>query len=139
MAALTAAKQTNLQGEPKLQHYSMKAAAKVFKGGLVMTDATGFLVAGADAAGGKCVGVATESVDNTSGANGDKQCLVAYDCVARLTGATLIQATVGANVFITDDSSVDETTVNSIKVGKLQRLVSATEGLVFVTGAADNT
>lgn len=133
MAALAAAKQTPVIGDPKLQVFEVKTATTIYKGGLVAVDATGYAVPAADAAGAVVVGVATETVVN-AGASGAKLVEVLYDCPFRLVASSIAITRVGLNAFVVDDQTVDETTTNSIIVGKVQRVISATEVIVHVNG-----
>lgn len=145
MAALTAGKQTPLQGKFRIKTYPMKAAAKVFAGGFASVDATGFLVDAADTAGQLCVGVVLGeggpssptqgAYDNTSGANGAIVVPIACDCIAHVVGTGLTQAKVGTVMMISDDQTVGTGTGNSIKAGVLVEFVSATEGLIYIPAA----
>ncbi|WP_104565843.1 hypothetical protein [Ralstonia mannitolilytica] len=90
--------------------YPMKGGAKIFTGTLVCL-AAGLAVSGGP--GGACVGVAQETVDNTSGADGAATISVRrgelwrFDNSAAADQITL--ADVGSNAYIVDDSTVAKT------------------------------
>lgn len=124
MASLTASRSVSRKGAemtavPPVITLLMKAAAKVFKGGLVATDNTGFVISGSaiGATGLKVWGIATKDVDNTSGANG----ALSVDVVrgiypfANLGADPLVQADVGATCFVDDDQTVRKTSNTSTR------------------------
>jgi hypothetical protein len=115
MAVLTAERSINRKGAEStatipLVTLLLKAATKIYKGGLVATDATGYAVSGAgiQATGLKVWGIALKSVDNTAGASG----ALTVDVIrgtfpfANLGGDLVVQATMGSTVFCEDDQTV---------------------------------
>lgn len=115
MAALTAdrvipRKGTSPTATPPRITIALKAGTKVYKGGLVATDATGYGVTGAalQATGLKVWGIATKQVDNTSGSNGALSVDVERGIFpfVNLGGDPLVQATMGSTVFADDDQTV---------------------------------
>jgi hypothetical protein len=104
---------------PPVITLSMKANAIVFKGGLVATDNTGFVVSGTaiGATGLKIWGIATKDVNNTGGANG----ALTVDVVrgvypfANLGGDPVAQADVGNTCFADDDQTIRKTSNTSTR------------------------
>ncbi len=87
----------------------VKAGTKLFSGGLVCTDATGYAVPGSASTTLKCWGIAEADVDNTLGVNGALFVRVrrgAFNLNVGTAGDALAQANVGAMVFIIDDNTV---------------------------------
>jgi hypothetical protein len=115
MASLTASRSVSRKGAemtatPPVITLQMKANAIVFKGGLVATDSTGYVISGANigATGLKIWGIATKDVNNTGGSNG----ALSVDVVrgiypfANLGGDPVVQADVGSTVYADDDQTV---------------------------------
>lgn len=124
MAALTASrvlsrKGTSDTGVPMRITLSLKAGTKVFKGGLVATDATGYAVSGAglQATGLKIWGVAIKDVDNTLGASG----ALAVDVdrgiwvFVNLGADPVVQGDVGSPVYADDDQTVRHTSATGTR------------------------
>lgn len=111
------------------------AATKIYKNSLVAVNAGGFLVECADVAAITCVGWASETVDNTTGANGDKLCEVktgAIKCKS-LGGAPIVQGTVGKVCFASDGETVRVSGgTNSIKVGVVEELDADGDAWVWI-------
>ena len=115
MAALTQSRDTVRYGDatlPQLLKVPLKAGAKVFQGGIVCVDATGYGVAGATALNLKTLGVARADLDNTAGANGAKVAEVrrgphAFNNSA--AGDAITQADMYADVYLVDDNTVAKT------------------------------
>lgn len=124
MASLTASrviprKGAAATGVPQRVTLLMKANAIVFKGGLVATDATGFVVSGSaiGATGLKIWGIATKDVNNTGGANGALSVDVERGIwpFANLGGDPVAQADVGNTVFADDDQTIRKTSNTSTR------------------------
>lgn len=98
---------------PPVTPLKIKAAAKIFKGSLVATDATGFAIAGAglSATGLKIWGIAENSLDNTTGASGALTVNVRHGIFPfnNLGGDPVAQADIGAGVFADDDNTIRKT------------------------------
>jgi len=109
----------------------VKGTTKVYGGGLVAVDSTGYALPAADTAGLKFRGIARHQADNSSGGDGDKQIEVWTGGVFELTVvSTLAQTDLGRPVFVKDDSQVDLKTGNFIKVGRIVEIVSANKAMV---------
>lgn len=103
------------------------ANGKIFAGGLVCSNATGYAVAGSDTAGLHFEGIAQESVDNTGGADGAKTVLVEQPVIAQLTAAGMTQADRGKPAFISDDQTVALSSTHGICCGIFREIESATK------------
>jgi hypothetical protein len=124
MSALTENRYTKHRDGLVTAH-PLKAGAKIFKGGLVCADSTGYAVPGADTLNYTFVGVALESADNTGGADGAATVRVQTSGVFSFakSGAVTI-ADVGAALYIMDDQTVALAAgaTNDIACGKLEGL-----------------
>lgn len=139
MAVLTAARNRQARGEGKHAQVPVAAATKIFKGAIVMIDASGFAVNGSDTAGLQTIGVAYETVDNTAGANGALEIRVEYDREFLFTATSITQAMLGDLMVCVDNDVVDDAlgAVNDITVGRLIDFVSVTSGWVYVPGLSN--
>lgn len=126
MTALAADRQTPYREGVELE-YKVAANAKIYAGSLVCLNATGYAVPGADTANFRLLGVASENVDNTGGANGDKTVRVRRKGVYRFAAAGMAVTNIGAAVMVTDDQTVALTSTNSVAAGKIAEFISATE------------
>jgi predicted RecA/RadA family phage recombinase len=135
MANLTAAREDNRQ-DGVLQLAHLKAGVKVYKGGLVGVDATGYAkpAAGADK---RVIGIAFESGDNTNGADGAVVVRIWKVGVFELNSAGLTAANVGDKVYVTDDNTVKlfdaAAGATNLLVGVISEVVSATKARVAIT------
>jgi hypothetical protein len=125
MAALSAPRNTLRQGAARERiTVALKANAKVFKGGIVAVDATGYGVAGASAASLIVMGIAQQTVDNTGGASGALS--VDVECgVFKLDNAgtnTITITSVGASVYMNDDHTLSTLSTSQSVGGKVIRL-----------------
>lgn len=85
---------------------------KLYGGGLMMLNATGYVTKGAAATGQVCVGRAEETVDNAGGADGAKNIDVRSGVFkwANSAAADLITiAEIGDTCYIVDDATVAKT------------------------------
>lgn len=137
MAALTQTYET-FEKPGLVVSYKM-AAAKIFKGSLVGVNAAGYLVSMAHGTANlKFVGVANETVDNSTGAAGDKSLNLMKSgsvVVKAASGYTPAQADVGAEVYANTDWEVQVSTsglTNAVKVGRILALESTSTGSVGV-------
>lgn len=127
MTAITTARRDTDRQDGEVYPFQM-GAEKIPEGALVMVNAAGYAVNATDTAGGVCVGVAEETVDNSAGNAGDKKIKVrrtgvftfAYDGTATI-------ADVNTLVYVSDNATVDlagdET--NDVLVGRIVEFVSA--------------
>lgn len=122
MPALTSAYEA-LQKPSILTSYKVAAATTIYKGALVATNATGFLVPMNHATGSlKFVGIAEETVVNT-GADGDLSCRVSKaGSGVFFNSNSAVQADIGKEVYGKTDNEVNISTVgltNLYKVGTI--------------------
>ena len=119
--ALSADRKTPMRDGETIR-LSVAASTKMYAGGMVAKNASGYTVPAADAAGLMVMGRAEEYVDNSSGANGDETILVRRNRAFKLTnsaGNPVTIAEIGKDVFIEDDETVSkEPGTNSIVAGK---------------------
>jgi len=113
--------------EGLLVAYLVKGGVRIWKGALVCVDSSGYLVPASDTANLRFVGVAFESVDNASGADGAKRCRVIKrgTFVYNRSGA-FSQSDLGTVVKALSDNEVAKTTTNNITVGTVVELPSST-------------
>lgn len=111
MPALTADRNTPYREGGQYQ-FPMAANARIYAGGIVMLNATGYATKGAVATGQICVGRAEEQEDNTGGAAGDKAVSVrsgVYKYANSAATDAITIAEIGDNCFIIDDQTVAKT------------------------------
>lgn len=93
----------------------LKANAKVYKGGLVAVDSSGYGIDGAASTTLQLVLLATADADNTGGSNGAIS-VDCYECDAYLANSatSACDATcLGVNVYLEDDQTVAKTNETS--------------------------
>lgn len=132
MTALSADRLTPVQLQGQIRRYP-QGTTKIWKGGLVMINSSGYAVPAADAAGGIVVGVARTTSDAPS-SNGDNDVEVLTG-IFKLAASSIAQSSVGQTMHVVDDQTVDEAVgTNGVKAGVLVKYVSSTIGWVLVTG-----
>jgi hypothetical protein len=145
MAALTKDRATSYT-DGKIVGYPVAAGAKIYAGSMVCLNNSGYAVPAANAANYRFIGVAVRQVDNSSGANGDQTVEVFREGVFEFQATSIAQANVGADMYVVDDQTFDETDPgNGVKCGKLVKYISATKGWIAIgpalasvyTGSAD--
>ncbi|SMF94345.1 hypothetical protein SAMN02949497_1655 [Methylomagnum ishizawai] len=110
MTALAAERNTpqldeGIYGQP------VKASVKIYKGGLVVASA-GYAAPGTAATGLIALGRAEETVDNSSGGNGDKNIRIrpgVFRFGNSASADAIAQADAGADCYIVDDQTVAKT------------------------------
>lgn len=110
--ALTQDRIGSLERASKQFSFPVAAATKLFAGGLVCVNATGYATKGAVATTLKTVGIAEEQVDNSAGANGDKTVPVRrglFRFKNSSAGDLIALADVGADCYVVDDETVAKT------------------------------
>lgn len=131
--ALAADKETKLKGVP-LREFSLpvKAATTIYKGALVSRNASGYAIGSSDTASEIVVGVAVKQANNSAGAAGAIRVIVRQG-VFLLAATSIAITAVGAQMYVVDDQTVDETDPgNTCKSGVLVEYVSATSGWVLL-------
>jgi hypothetical protein len=117
MSALT--ENYDAQGKAgALVSYPVAEGAHIFKGSLVCVNADGYAVPGADSDDYAFVGVAYEETNNTVGSDGDRRVRVLKtgSFVYPADGGAA-QSDLGKLMYLADDSTVADSTTNSIPVG----------------------
>jgi len=133
MTALTKDRPTSYWDGVELD-FPVAAGAKIYAGSLVMANASGYAVPGADTSGCKFLGVALEQVDNTAGANGTKSVRVRRTGVFEFAATSISQAMLGDPMYLVDDQTFDDAagTTNDIRAGVLMKYISATKGWIDI-------
>lgn len=112
MAALTSARNT-IRQDGKRRSVPLAANGKVYQGGLVqIVAASAFADKATATVANITIGMATSTVDNTGGANGDKSVEVDRGIFrfANSAAADLIARTeIGKDVYVVDDQTVAKT------------------------------
>lgn len=119
MAALTTARATK-EREVREIGYPIDAGVKVIGGGMVAFSAAGYARPAANSTTSRCMGVATETVDNTTGAAGAATVKVRRSCFAFATTDVTV-ADVGKDCWAVDDQTVTKTlpATNPAKAGMI--------------------
>lgn len=123
--ALSANREVDRYVDQELRSYPVAAATRVFKGGFVSVNATGYvtpLVAGA-----RFVGIAYEEANNTAGTDAAMRVRVFTqgDFAHVLTGATV--ASVGRPVYASADDTLSFAPGGNTFVGYVQDVVAAND------------
>ncbi len=109
----------------------VKGGARIFAGGLVAVDSTGYAVPAGNVAGHKVMGVAQEQADNRDGSDGAKQVRVRLAGVFELEALSITPAQVGQEMYVVDDQTFDDVDPgHGVKCGRLVKYVSATKGWI---------
>ena len=128
MAALTADRNTPLRESKDFGH-PVAASTKIYAGGLVCINSSGYATKGATSTTLKCVGVAQELADNSAGSNGDIRVKTRRGCFkfgnSSSTDAITL-ADVNADCYIVDDQTVAKTNGSSTRsvAGKVRDVES---------------
>lgn len=132
MTALTDNKEVG-EKHRRLIENPVAASAVIFKGAIVMGNASGFLAPMNPAVGITFQGMAYEKADNTGGANADINCKLLREGLFEMAGSGFTQADIGKVVYASDDQTVSDTQgTNEVAVGKIAQVVSATKVYVDI-------
>jgi hypothetical protein len=133
MAGLTKDRATPYREGVEVE-YPVAASVKIYAGSLVCGNTSGFAAPAGDTSGFRLAGVALEQVDNSSGANGDKNVRVRRCGVFEFDAASITQAMVGDPMYAVDDHTFDDAAgpTNDVKVGVLVKYGSATKGWIDI-------
>jgi lactam utilization protein B len=85
------------------------ASTKIEAGKMVSVGADGYAIEAADTASTICMGIADETADNTTGADGALTVRIRRGKVFKLKNSAtnaVVQASVGSNVYVEDDQTV---------------------------------
>lgn len=119
MGASTADRNTERRSGEEL-YLPVAAATKLYLGILAAINSGGFIVAAADTAGLRVIGLTQDQVDNTAGANGDLgvQLRRGVFLLDNSTTAALDKDDIGKQCYVEDDHTVAETSTNGVKAGR---------------------
>jgi len=116
----------------KLVPYGVLTNKVIYRGALTMIDAAGFLQPCSQVAGSVFAGVSRDEVDMTGLASGDVKALVETKDAFYVNVAAVTVASIGDDCWALDDNTIELTqTANSVLVGKIIEVVSATKVLVL--------
>jgi hypothetical protein len=133
MTNLTSDRDTEFVDELHRDEVPVAAGAKIFNGAAVALNAAGFAVSAGP--GVKHFrGIVAESVDNSSGENGDEVVDVITPEAAYFDGTGFTQADVGGTVYFSDDHTVTKTAGTNTYAGRI-RSVDPAGILVDLRGA----
>lgn len=131
MAALTAPRAMQ-RGQGVILAYKTVASTLVYAGALVSkVTASGLAKNAGDNTGEVLLGVADKTSKSTA-----TKVRVYKNGVFRFFGTGFVQADIGLNVYASDNQTVAKTTTNSVLVGRICEVISATEVYVILTPAA---
>lgn len=138
MTALSAAKKSTDRQNGDVYSFQ-QAAVKIWEGAIVSVNAAGYATNGSDAANDVFVGIAEETVDNASGAAGDKSIKVRRNGIYTFVfSGTATIADVNTPVYIVDNQTVAlaATTTNDVLIGRIVEFVTATKVRVDIRDRA---
>lgn len=130
--AVTANQLTKRQ-EGCRKSYPVAASTTLYEGALSFLSVTGYIDDDTATGVNKFAGVNVAYVDNSSGSAGDVQGEVYADGVFELTGTGFTQASVGLDVYATDNYTVTcAPSASGVKIGRCEGYVSSTKILVDI-------
>lgn len=115
--ALSADRNTPLR-EGQREGHPVKAATKIYAGGLTCLDASGWAVPGSASTTLTCIGRAEEQVDNSAGANGDLTVTTrrgTFRFKNSSAGDAITRAEIGDTCYVVDDETVAKTNGGSTR------------------------
>lgn len=121
----------------KVRGIGVAASKTIYEGTLVYLDAGGDATDVKVDANTVFAGIARETVDNSSGADGDKDVEVWTDGVFELTSASLAAADVGVAIYGSDNATTTKTSTGAPQVGTLVKVISATVGEIAISGLGE--
>ena len=130
MTAITTAKKSLNRQDGIVYPFQVAASTKIPEGALVSINAAGYAVNATDAANDVFVGVADETIDNSSGAAGAKKIKIRRTGVFTVVFAgTATIADVNTLVYVVDNQTVNlaAATTNDVLVGRIVEFISATK------------
>lgn len=113
--------------------YPIAASTTIYEGTLNFLTATGYLDDDTASGVNRFAGVALAYVDNGSGSAGDNQGEVYAEGVFELVGTGFTQASVGLDVYATDNYTVTcAPSASSVRIGRCEGYISSTKILVAI-------
>lgn len=129
--ALTKNREVDRYVDQDIRSYAVAASKHVYKGGFVGVDASGY--AQPLVAGGRCIGLALEEADNSSGSNGDKSVRVFTQSDFSLTLSGAGVSDIGRAVYASDDATLTFSTDDNSFVGHVVDVPSSGEIVLRVS------
>lgn len=120
MAAATSAIDTPEKTD-ETNFYKLAASVVIYKGTIVSLNAAGFAIPGTDTASTKVVGIADDTVDNSTGIAGAKSAKVRRG-VFKLKNSGIVQANIHANAVVVDNQTVASDSTNDIVAGRIEAI-----------------
>lgn len=112
MTALTANRSTRRRESASVETHPVGAGAKVFQGALVVLNAARWAVPGSTALNLVAIGRAEHDIDNTTGANGDRNVRIRRGVLQfanSVAGDLITRADIGGSAYVVDDQTVAKT------------------------------
>lgn len=129
MAVLTREYQKHHSLVPSEQEWPVAASTKIFKGALVSLDANGYVINATSAIGTYVIGMAAETADNSSGANGAISIPVHFRQIVEIpVSGSFDQSYIGKKAYVVDNNTV-QVTDNGAIAGIFHEYK---DGIVFV-------
>ncbi len=116
--------------------YTVAASTTIYQGAFVTIDAGGDIIPCATGTATDCLGIAQETVDNSSGADGDLTCPVLVGAVIE-HALTATVANIDDPVYASDDETLTLTAGTDSFVGQIIQLSAANTVLVQMGTFAD--
>lgn len=136
--AVTVGQVVKRKGRDGKLGWSPVATTKVlYEGTLCFRDASGYATDVKVDGSTVFLGVVRSTVDNTSGANGDKKVEFWRDGEFYLPCSSLAITDVGSAIYATDNFTTTKTSSTNPAIGKLTEYVSATVGVVEIRGVGE--
>lgn len=123
--------------EGRMESVPVEAAKHIYKGAFVVANAAGYAEPATDAADKSFLGTAYEECDNSAvgAVQGGKSVRILRDGVYKVKATSITQAMVGSIMYIADDETVDDTSVNGVPAGILVDYESETLGWIDIREA----
>ena len=115
---------------------AVKAESVINAGGFVLTDSTGYAVAGSNLSGGKFIGIAVHGVDATGLSSGDIFVKVYRQGLFKMAATSIAVTMQGAMMYCNGAATFDDTTSNLVAVGKLVKYISSVLGWIDIQADA---
>jgi hypothetical protein len=132
VAALTKDRNTAAKSTERLIALKAAAGARLYLGALISVNPAGFAVPAENSGNQRFIGVAQESLDNTTGADGEKRLRVQKG-VFRFANSTvnpIAQEHIGAVAFVEDDQTVAHD--GSLRAGVVDSLDESGQVWIFI-------
>lgn len=121
-------------------HIPAEEATTHYQATLVFVNAAGYAVPTTGSGANRFGGVAVENVDNSAGADGDKNVEVYKKGVFELPGSGFTQADVGKDAYASDNFTVSANPLlaSGVRIGQIDRYISSTKVAVRIDPSREN-